>query len=182
MAEWGVQVSKEGLAIADRLRRAPRTLADFIEKNLRSLGGTLVRAMRSELSVVRYTGETERSVSVEYTAAPPLYTLKVGPTAKQREVIRTGARPHYAPIGPLKKWAQWKLGDETLAYPIQKSIARYGTSRYLERKGIGERVAGHGIGLNYPDRTLARGDAKLALDRTGQRLSADIVNGLDGKA
>ena len=167
--------------IAARFRRAPRVAGDYIEKNLRTIGGLLVRQMRLDLKPVKYTGATERSVSTEYTAQPPIYQITVGPTAKQREVVRTGSKPHWAPIGPLKRWARWKLGDERAAYAIQKSIAKRGTSQWLERKGIGERVAGHGIGLDYPGRTMQRAAVKTQLQRTQQRIPLEIVEALGGE-
>lgn len=172
--------TKNVQAVEARYRRAPRTVADYIEKNLRGVAKILVAKMRIELKPVRYTGQTERSVSAEYEASPPWYSLKVGPTAPQAKIVRTGSRPHVPPIGPLKKWAAWKLGDANLAYPIQKSIAKHGTSRWLQKKGLGERVSGHGIGLNFPDRTLARGDVRLAIDRTTQRIPLDIKQALEG--
>lgn len=171
-----------GAAIEARLRRAPRTAADFIEKNLRGLGKLLVEQMRRELRPVKYTGGTERSVSTAYEASPPHYAITIGPTAKQREVIRTGSRPHKSRIEPLKRWAQWKLGDASAAYAIQKTIAKKGTSTNLSRLGIGETVSGHGIGLNYPDRTLARPYSKQIIDRTGKRIPLDIVAALEKDA
>lgn len=41
--------------------------------------------------------------------------------------IEHGARPHWAPIGPLKAWARLKFGDERAAYAIQRAIAVRGT-------------------------------------------------------
>lgn len=38
-----------------------------------------------------------------------------------------GAKPHWAPIKPLKYWAKRKGGDERLAYVAQRSIAKKGT-------------------------------------------------------
>ena len=177
-----IEIEAQGIdVITARFRRAPRTAADLIEKNLRTVGGLLVRQMRIELRVVKYTGQTERSVSTEYTAAPPVYQIKVGPTARQREVIRTGSKPHWPPLEPLKRWARWKLGDEGAAYAIQRSIAKHGTSRWLEQKGIGERVAGHGIGLDYAGRTMQRSAVKTQLDRTQQRIPLEIADALEGE-
>lgn len=166
-------------AVAARYRRAPRTVADYIEKNLRGLGKILVAKMRRELAPVKYTGKTERSVSTEYEASPPWYTLRVGPTAPEAKIVRTGSRPHVPPIGPLKKWAVWKLGDEKAAYAVQKSIAKHGTSRYLQSKGLGVRVSGHGIGLDFPGRTLARGDTQTAIQRTTARIPLDVARAFE---
>lgn len=176
---FGVELEARNVkVVAERYRRAPRTVADYIEKNLRGLGKMLVSKMRIELRPVKFTGQTERSVSTAYEANPPYYTITVGPTAPQAKVIRTGSRPHTPPIGPLKRWAAWKLGDANAAYAVQKSIAKYGTSRWLEKKGIGERVSGHGIGLDYPGRTLARNDVQTLIDRTSKRIPLDVSDAL----
>ncbi|MCH9674534.1 MAG: hypothetical protein K0U93_24055 [Gammaproteobacteria bacterium] len=41
--------------------------------------------------------------------------------------LEEGSRPHWAPIAPLKRWARIKLGDERIAYAVQRVIARRGT-------------------------------------------------------
>lgn len=41
--------------------------------------------------------------------------------------VEFGSKPHWTSARNLKKWAGDKLGDENLAYAVQKSIARKGT-------------------------------------------------------
>jgi len=41
--------------------------------------------------------------------------------------VEYGTAPHWTSVDNLKKWAKDKLGDENLAYAIQKHIAKYGT-------------------------------------------------------
>jgi hypothetical protein len=41
--------------------------------------------------------------------------------------VETGSKPHWVPIGPLLLWAKRKLGDEKIAYAVQKAIAKRGT-------------------------------------------------------
>lgn len=41
--------------------------------------------------------------------------------------VELGARPHWAPIGPLLAWARAKLGSEGAAYAVQRAIALRGT-------------------------------------------------------
>lgn len=177
--DWGVDISHEAELLAARLNNAPHTSADLIEKNLRTVGGSLARAMRKVLEVVKYRGTLERSVSTQYSAEYPYYTIKVGPTAPHTQVVRTGSRPHWAPIGPLKEWARWKLGDESAAYAVQKSIAKKGTSMFLLKKGIGERTE-YGIGFDFPGRTMQRGDVQLMIERTSQRIPLELVDKLEG--
>jgi hypothetical protein len=72
--------------------------------------------------------------------------------------VEKGTAPHFAPIDALKKWARDKLGDEKLAYALQKHISLYGcffgnSHRYkvLTKKGykslkdinIGDEVLTH---------------------------------------
>lgn len=177
--EWGVEISHEAEQLVARLNDAPRTTADLIEKNLRTVGGGIGRAMRKVLAPVKYRGTLERSVSTEYSAAHPYYTIKVGPTAPHAKAVRTGSRPHWAPIGPLKEWARWKLGDESAAYAVQKSIAKKGTSMYLLRAGLAERTE-YGYGYDYPGRTMQRGDVQLVIERTSQRIPLELIDELEG--
>lgn len=165
-------------AIRERFARAPRTADDYIQKNLKTLGGKLASVMRRVLKPVRYTGELEGSVAWHLEAKPPFYTLIIGPSAKERVWVRFGTRAHWAPIGPLKQWAAVKLGDPNAAYAVQRSIARHGTSVWIERRGLGDGSGGY----DYVGRTLAAGDAALALQRTGERIPLEIANAIRGES
>jgi hypothetical protein len=82
--------------------------------------------------------------------------------------VRMGTRPHWAPIGPLKRWAAVKLGDEKAAYPVQRSIAKYGTSMYQ----LGKR----GDKANpWPARVLARNDFQTAVRKTADETAVEIT-------
>jgi hypothetical protein len=119
-----------------------------------------------ELDDVRYTGALEKS----FTVAIGYHDMsaKVYPTASHAIYVRTGTRPHWAPIGPLKPWAAAKLGDERLAYPVQQSIAKHGTSMYQARK--------RGTKANpWPQRVVTRADFQQALDKTGKEIGKEIV-------
>jgi hypothetical protein len=63
--------------------------------------------------------------------------------------VEYGTAPHYPPIEPLKRWASRVLGDESIAYALQKKIGEEGTEpqpfvrpgieamkRRLRREGI----------------------------------------------
>ena len=61
----------------------------------------------------------------------------VGSQAPYAQAVEEGARPHWAPIGPLKAWARRKLGNERLAYAVRWAIARRGTRpRHFLRKAV----------------------------------------------
>lgn len=165
-----------------RLARAKRVANYLIEKNLRALGIVIAAKERRVLEVVKFRGSLARSVNSELTIAPPNFVLRIGPTAPHAQIVRTGTRPHWAPIAPLKEWAKWKLGDENAAYAIQRSIAYYGTSRWLAKRGVpfAEQTQ-YGIGLDYPAATLARADVKQGIERTAQRIGAGLAVSLESR-
>lgn len=161
--------------IGTRYARFPVIIGDFIEKNLRSVGMVVAGLMRKKLKPVKYTGALERSVSTEYTANPPDYSITIGPTAKHAQIVRTGTRPHWVPIEPLKRWAYWKLGDENAAYAVQRSIAKHGTSRYLAQRGIpGAEQTEYGIGFNYIRLVREDGRFQTGIERTQTRIGIGL--------
>lgn len=177
--DWEIKASNLEV-IGTRYARAPKTVADVIEKNLRSVAFKIMAVERRVMEVVKYKGTLIRSVSSEYTATPPTYKMAIGPTAKHALIVRTGTRPHWAPIGPLKEWAKWKLGDENAAYAVQKNIAKFGTSQWLARKGIpGAEQTEYGIGFNYVRVTLRSGGIPGQLARTAQRIPLDVTQFLN---
>jgi len=62
-------------------------------------------------------------------------SIKVKPTNRglliwmvdYAKYVEYGTNPHVVSAKHLKRWAKLKLGDENLAYPIAKKIAKYGT-------------------------------------------------------
>jgi hypothetical protein len=182
MAEgFYISFKAENLEITQtRYRRAPLVLSDLIEKNFRALGIVIAAKMRRVLLPVKYTGAMERSVSSAFEFTPPRFKLEVGPTAPHALIVRTGTRPHWAPIRALKRWAARKLGDEKAAYAVQRSIAYYGTSRYLAQRGIeGAEQTTFGIGFNYIRVTRERGDVQLGVQRTAQRIQMNFAKFLN---
>ena len=154
---------KQLLDIADAVQ-------DETMKALTNLGEYAKMLCRVELEDVRYTGALERSFVVESDRGK--MTVTVYPTAAHRMFVRMGTRPHWAPIGPLKRWAAVKLGDENAAYAVQRSIAKRGTSMY--------QVAKRGSKDNpWPQRVVGRGDFASALTRTaeglGKKIAAEVV-------
>ena len=148
------------------LQDAVGSFRKIIVRRLGELGEFVVYLCRIELTDVRYTGALEASFVVEVDSA----TLKaqIYPQAKHAMYVRMGTKPHWAPIGPLKLWAAAKLGDEKLAYPVQRSIATHGTSVYQERK--------RGTKANpWPERVVARSDFRAALAKTAESIGAEIV-------
>ena len=138
----------------------------MVMRQIGNLGEFVKFLCRIELADVRYTGALEESFVVEMRPAD--LAAWVYPTAGHAMYMRMGTRPHWAPIGPLKRWAAVKLGDEKLAYPVQRSIATYGTSVWQLRK--------RGTMANpWPERVMRRADLQQALRRTAEGLGMQIV-------
>lgn len=149
----------EAMAMHDSVRK-------ITVQNLENLGQYARYLCRVELDDVRYTGALERSFVIETDKAN--MRVKVFPTASHRMYVRMGTRPHWSPIGPLKRWAAAKLGDEKLAYPVQRSIARHGTSVWQERK--------RGTKANpWPERVVRRTDFQNALKKTARETGVQII-------
>lgn len=71
-------------------------------------------------------------------ASPVLLTGKLFNRAPYAAPVEFGARPHWPPFGPgsdLALWARRKLGDESLAFVVARSIAR-GTTRGTAIRGV----------------------------------------------
>ena len=151
----------------DTLEGAVRLIILANIKDLTELARDLSKI---ELEDVRYTGALEKSLTI--TVSPSNLMGAAYPTAGHAIYVRTGTRPHWAPIGPLKKWAAKKLGDERAGYAIQRSIAAHGTSVWqLYTRGMKSNP--------WPQRVIARSDfqqaLKAAADRTGKQISVEIV-------
>lgn len=165
MIDFDVQT--EGLdELIRNLAETARGFRRIVLVRLKELGDFVAYLCRVELEEIRYTGALESSFVVE--ANPATMQVSVYPTAKHRMFVRMGTRPHWAPIGPLKRWAAVKLGDEDAAYPVQRSIAEHGTSVWFERR--------HGTKFNpWPKRVIARGDFQTMMLRTANAIGGDIV-------
>lgn len=79
-----------------------------------------------------------------------------GYRASYAQYVEEGTRPHWAPIEPLKLWAQRVLGNERAAWAVQQKIADEGTEGQgfvaagvqamklrLQTKGLKSRVEKH---------------------------------------
>ena len=156
--------------LAHKYQAIEGAVRHIVMGNVRSLAETARNLARVELEDVRYTGALDKSFTV--SIAQSNLTAMVYPTAAHRMYVRMGTRPHWAPIGPLKRWAAVKLGDENAAYAVQRSIAEHGTSVYQLRK--------RGDKANpWPARVLARADfnqvLRMAAEATGEQVTAELI-------
>ncbi|HUX54264.1 MAG TPA: hypothetical protein VMV56_07615 [Williamwhitmania sp.] len=55
------------------------------------------------------------------------YVGVVGNAVPYINALEEGTDAHWVPIAHLLYWAKRKLGDENIAYPVQKAIAKHGT-------------------------------------------------------
>jgi hypothetical protein len=100
------------------------------QKKLLTVIGTEILNEAKEL--LREHGSIDTHQLIGSTTDPPFdwhpefNGIVVGFDAPHAEFVEFGSRPHWAPIGPLKEWARRKLGNEKLAYPIQRKIAKKG--------------------------------------------------------
>lgn len=138
--------------------------------NVKSLAETARNLARVELEDVRYTGALEKSFTIDI--AQSNLTAMVYPTAAHRMFVRMGTRPHWAPIGPLKRWAAAKLGSEKAGYMVQRSIAKHGTSVW--------QLYTRGTKANpWPERVISRADfqqaLQLAAQMTGDQVTAELI-------
>lgn len=139
--------------------------------HLQRLGAKTMAFARAELKDIEYTGGLAGSFVVETNH--PALQVSVFPQIKRAVFTRRGTKPHFAPIGPLKLWAQVKLGDKNLAYPIQKSIAKEGTSiQSLRKRGTKSNP--------WPERVTQRSDFNQAVEKTmkdiAQKIEVSIVD------
>lgn len=79
-------------------------------------------------------------------------------TSTYVDFVENNTRPHWAPIQPLKLWAIRKLGDERIAYAVQRKIAKKGTRgkhmfRNAWRSGKGQVIS---IFQRVPEKVMTR--------------------------
>ncbi len=159
-------VKVEGLdEIITSLIAAPELIVTVTVKALGGLGDKARDMAKFELADVRYTGALESSFVVQTDIAK--LETNIFPTAQHALFIRDGTKPHWAPIGPLRAWAAAKLGNANLAYPVQWSIARRGTSVFQLRK--------RGTKSNpWPARVVANPEFIAAAAATAARMGTEI--------
>lgn len=95
--------------------------------------------------VPKHDGDLKRSISAGVFGNEDDASLKIS-MLNYWYYIEYGSAPHWTSVDNLKKWAKDKLGDEQLAYALQRHIAKYGTKpNPFIRKVIDE----HFIGILY---------------------------------
>jgi Bacteriophage HK97-gp10, putative tail-component len=106
---------------------------------------TIVDSMATEVrqrTPVGVTGILRASIAADVTMGRSLNEairgrVFSGAQAPYAIYVEEGTRPHWPPIAPLLLWARRVLGNERLAYAVQRAIARRGTrARHMFRDGF----------------------------------------------
>ena len=174
-----LDVSIEGAQpIIDRLEDWDERFAQYARANLQTLGGVIAYVERSKMRPKKYTGAMERSVSITIDVKPWAAELRVGPTAKHSIFVRLGTRPHWAPIAPLIRWAQWKLGTPIQGRPYVASATDATRAAYAVQRAIAMR----GIkAFDFVQMTLDDGRVQTGVRNTARRLGVDLAAYIAGE-
>lgn len=117
-------------------RDAPNRTTVEITRALAESGDQLVDETVKKIKAKRLV---DRGKLAQYTRTYPSGPLKqtIEVDAKYAVALEEGTAPFHPPISALKGWARRKLGNEKLAYPVAKSIARKGIKpRYYHKEAI----------------------------------------------
>lgn len=101
-----------------------------IDEFLLEIANELVNQLKIEAPV--HEGRLRQSIQILGREKGKIW---VGTNVKYAEAIQFGTEPYWPPIEPLKNWARLKLGQESLAYAVQKKIAKEGIdpNPYVDR-------------------------------------------------
>ena len=164
----GIKIdASEVLKIANRIgqiERMHRVRGDVLARNMQALGRRLAYLMRQTVKEHKYTKALEEGIVSEFDASG--LRLEVGSTAKRGrwdagELLERGTGPiPNVPFSVIKAWADKK---GLPAGPIWYKIKTEG-------------VAAH----PWFQRFLDRGDVKLAIDRTADRIGVELTMKIAG--
>jgi hypothetical protein len=133
MPDYSITVDAHGVtALLDMMGEeiAPRILVELAE-----VSELTVESMKEHAPV----GATEElRDSIGYEINPDLFMSEIKPTADYGDAVETGSKPHWAPIEPLKLWADLKGINP---YALRWSIAQKGTMPHPYIKPTYEEMA-----------------------------------------
>ena len=153
-------INTEDIAAMGReIMNVPHWAPEFIEGNMRTLGGRIRYVTREILKRHRYTGALDESVEAVYDTA--MQRLEVGPTAMRGQysagiILERGTQPiANAPFGPIAAWAESK---GLPAGPVWWKIKTKGVSPH---PWLGD--------------VIADGRTKTAIEHTAKRIGMQLV-------
>lgn len=115
--------------IAANLRKWPDHRSEYVGRNLQVLGNKVGEVMRGYMHPRYYTGEGEKSLTVETSAGQGEDYVSIGPEAEHWVYVRFGTRLHWPPVEPIARWCAAKLGtdDPGVVFLVRRKIATEGT-------------------------------------------------------
>ena len=105
------------------LEEMDRKLGNEVNAFLLELANEIVNQMKVE-APTGATGDLQRSIQIFRTGDG---TVWLGTRVHYAEDVWQGTGPHRADFDAIKVWARRKLGDESAAGPVWRSIAQHGT-------------------------------------------------------
>lgn len=84
---------------------------------------------KAKQKVSKDTGNTADEIVVE-PLSPGLMEYDVISKKAHSKSLEFGSQPHWTSVKNLQPWARRVLGDEDLAYAVQRSIAKKGTKKH----------------------------------------------------
>jgi hypothetical protein len=117
-------------------KTAPQKTYNEITRALAESGDQLVSDTVDKIKAKKLV---DRGKLAQYTRTYPSGPLKqtIEVDAKYAVALEEGTGPFHPPISALKGWARRKLGNEKLAYPVAKSIAKKGIKpRYYHKEAL----------------------------------------------
>jgi len=111
--------------VADALRSLESELTDALEAAMEDIGARIRGAAADEAPVD--TGRLQNSLeAVVESVGATLTRVKVGSNLEYAKAQEYGTDAFFPPPSELRAWAGRVLGDESLAYPVARSIATTG--------------------------------------------------------
>ena len=106
-------------------------LDDETARILEDVANTLVNEMKKE-APTGATGDLQRSIQIFRRSSGEIV---LGSRLGYAAAVQQGRGPHIADFEQIQVWARRKLGDESLAGAVWRSIAQNGTrpNPYLDR-------------------------------------------------
>jgi len=101
-----------------------RELGGEVQSFLLELANEIVNQMKQE-APVGATGDLQRSIQLFQSSEGSVW---LGTRVGYAEDVWKGTDPHFADFDSIEVWARRKLGDESLAGPVWRSIAQEGTA------------------------------------------------------
>jgi hypothetical protein len=99
-------------------------MTEEIKKIFDTWGQDTVIAIQATLTAQRSVATAQLRASIKYALGEDFVQFTM---LEYGQYLETGTRPHWVPIGPLKRWATIKGMSKSAPYAIRASIKKKGT-------------------------------------------------------